>query len=76
MDRLIPDRKNTIIIAFDKPISKKLSPNSRTENMVSSDPLSFAMKYRFKTIVVKFFVRKTLEDFYFPNAFIVITESF
>ena len=32
MDKFIPDRKNTTIIAFDKPISQKISPNIKTEN--------------------------------------------
>ena len=42
------------IIAFGKPISNRLSPNIRTENMPSSYPLSLTMKYRFEKFVVKF----------------------
>ena len=36
----IPARKNITVIAFDKPISKILSSNTPTENMVSSHPYS------------------------------------
>ena len=53
MDKFIPDRKNATIIAFDKPINKKLSPNIRTGNMVSSRPLSLGMKYRFEKFDIK-----------------------
>ena len=35
-DKFTLDRKNITIIAFDEPISKKLSPDTRTDNMVSS----------------------------------------
>ena len=50
----IPDRKNGTITAFDKLISIRFSPNIRTENMVSSDPSSLTMKYRFEKFAVKF----------------------
>ena len=38
LDKFMPDRKNTTIIAFDEPISIKFSPNFMNENMVSSHP--------------------------------------
>ena len=43
MDKFIPDRKYTTI-AFYEAISRKFSPNIRTENMVPSHPLSLVMK--------------------------------
>ena len=55
MYKFIPDRKNTTIIAFDEPISEKVSPSIWTENVVSSHPLSLPMKYRFQKFVVKCF---------------------
>ena len=58
MDKFIADRKNATIIAFDKPISNRFSPNIRTENMVSSHSLSLTMKYRFEEFVVKFLCLK------------------
>ena len=51
--KFIPDRKNATIIAFYKPISEKLSPNIRTENLGPSHPLSLAMKYKFEKFIVK-----------------------
>ena len=53
MDKFIPDRKTTTIIAFDEPISEKVSPSIWTENVVSSHPLSLLMEYRFQKFVVK-----------------------
>ena len=53
MDKFIADRKHAKIIAFDKPISNRFFPNIRTENMVSSYPLSLNMKYRFEKYVCK-----------------------
>ena len=58
MNKFIPDRKNTTIIAFDKPISQKFSPNVRIENKISSHPLCLAMKYRLEIFVVKFISHK------------------
>ena len=51
MENLNQIEKNTTIIVFDKPISEKLSPNIRTEDMVSF--LCLAMKSRFEMFVVK-----------------------
>ena len=44
---LYQTEKYATIMAFDKPTSEKFSPSIRTENMVSSHPLCFTMKYRF-----------------------------
>ena len=71
-----PDRKNTTITVFDKPISERFSPNIRTENMVSLSALCTAMKYRFQMFVVNVYARKFLKGLYLPSAFIVIAESF
>ena len=55
MDKFIPDRKNATMIAFDKLLIEKFSPNIRNENMASSHPLSLALKCGFEKIVLKFF---------------------
>ena len=85
MDKVILDRKNVTIIAYDKPISNKFSPNMKTENMVTSHPSSLTMKYRFEKFVVKFlclkvFGRLLLSFIVFLLfsfiVFIVVSESF
>ena len=57
---IIPDIKNATIIAFDKLVSIRFSPNIKTESMVSSRPLCMTMKYRFERFVVKFLCLKIL----------------
>ena len=77
MNKFMLERKNALIIAFDKPISNRFFlPNIRIENMVYSHPLSLSMKHRFKKFVVKFLCLKFLQDFYFSRVFVVMTESF
>ena len=44
--------------------------------MVPYHTLSLTLKYRFEKFVINFFVLKVFGDFYFPNVFIVIAESF
>ena len=63
MDKFIPDRKDTTIIVFDKPISEKVSPNIGTENMVPSQPLCSTMKYRLEIFVVKCLCQKVFGRF-------------
>ena len=68
IDKFIPDRKNATIIAFDKPIRNRFSANIRTENMVSSHPLSLTMKYRFEKFAVKI---SSFENFWKTFTFLV-----
>ena len=53
MDKFMQGRKNLTITVFDKPISKTFPANTRSENMVSSNPENLAMKYRFEKFAVK-----------------------
>ena len=61
MNTFGPDRKNATIIAFDKPVSNRFSPNIRTENMIPFHPLRLTMKYRFEKFVVKCLCLKRFE---------------
>ena len=72
------------IRVFLKPIIKSFTPDFRTENMVSFKEVWPRNEYEkfvlFSTIRLKgeinFFIRKILEVFYFPSAFIFVIESF
>ena len=76
MDKFIPDRKYIFIRAFLKLISKSLP-------QISGLRIWFPLRNEFvvfSTIRLKrevdFFIREFLVVFYFPSAFIVVSESF